>query len=125
MERQRRRINKKINCIVFLKQTVNNLFITVKNRNQKVMLVRSSGFIGFKGSKKNTFFAAIALAKEVARLLRLMSRRYARIILLSKMTKNLKLSIKNLSYSGLKVLEIVERIPIPHNGLRGSKARRL
>lgn len=125
LERQRKRINLKINFIVFIKQTVNNLFVTVKNRRKKVLLVKSSGSVGFKGSKRGTFFAAIILAKEVARLLRLLSKRYVRIILLSRLTKNTKLTIKNLSYSGLKILEIIERIPTPHNGLRGSKIRRL
>lgn len=125
IEKERKRINRRLGCIVFFKQTSNNTFITVKNRRNKVLTVRSCGSVGFKGPKRGGYYAAVALAKEVANGLRRMSKKYIRVVLLSKLTKSIKLAVKNISCRGARILQVVERIPLCHNGLRPSKVRRL
>jgi small subunit ribosomal protein S11 len=121
--RMLKRLNvKKINYSVYLKETINNIFIAVKNRKNRLLYSKSSGVVGFKGKKRFRSFAAVALIKNLASKIRFKS---IRVIVLSKISKNMKTMLKNLHKSGVKIAYIKERIPVPHNGLRLPKPRRM
>lgn len=116
-------LNLNKHCYIYIKHTINNTFITVKHKN-KVILTKSSGSVGFKGPKRPGVYAATELAKCVKGILK-KTKRTATIVILSKISNNVKSIIKNLSYNrGIKILDIVQRIPISHNGLRKSHLRR-
>jgi ribosomal protein S11 len=118
-------LNLNKHCFIYIKHTTNNTFITVKDR-KKVILVTSSGSIGFKGPKRPGKYAATELAKHVKQvLLTNKKKKTATVFVLSKITPNVKSAIKNLSYNyGLKIIDIVQRIPVPHNGMRKPHLRR-
>lgn len=119
-------LNLRRHCFIYIKHTTNNTFITVKNRKKKVILVASSGLIGFKGPKRPGKYAAIELAKHVKDVLVNSKRKQtATVFVLSKVSSNIKSAIKNLSYGyGLKILDILQRVPMPHNGMRGTHLKR-
>lgn len=111
-------------CFIYVKQTLNNTFVTVKNKKKRLLVSRSCGSIGFKGPQRSTHYASVQLGKKVKGLVR-KSKKTATVILLSRPTKQTKLLVANLAGKyDLKIKEIVERIPIPHNGMRMPHLRR-
>lgn len=116
-------LNLNKHCYIYIKHTINNTFITVKHR-KRIILTKSSGSIGFKGPKRPGVYAAIELAKHVRNVIK-KTKKTATIVVLSKISNNVKSIIKNLSYNrGIKILDIIQRIPVSHNGLRKSHVRR-
>ncbi|HEX9750422.1 MAG TPA: 30S ribosomal protein S11 [candidate division Zixibacteria bacterium] len=109
---------------VFIRATFNNTIVTITDMNGEVISWSSSGRRGFKGSKKSTPFAAQQAASEAAR--------EAMDLGLRRVDINVKgpgsgreAAIRSLSAAGLHVTSIRDTTPIPHNGCRPPKRRRV
>ncbi|HUU45262.1 MAG TPA: 30S ribosomal protein S11 [Acidobacteriota bacterium] len=109
---------------VFIKATFNNTIISITDMKGEVIAWSSAGRRGFKGSKKSTPFAAQQAASEAAR--------EAMDVGLRKVEVNVKgpgsgreAAIRSLSAAGLQVSAIRDVTPIPHNGCRAPKRRRV
>lgn len=109
---------------VFIHATFNNTIITITDAKGEVISWSSCGRRGFKGSKKSTPFAAQQAAGEAAR--------EAMDLGLRKVDVNVKgpgsgreAAIRSLSAAGLQVTAIRDVTPIPHNGCRAPKRRRV
>ena len=107
-----------------IKATFNNTIITLTDINGNVISWASSGALGFKGSRKSTPFAA-GQASEKAAL-------EAIDLGLKKVKVEVKgpgsgreSAVRSLGVAGLEVLSIKDVTPIPHNGCRPSKRRRV
>ena len=120
-KRVRRNVARGIACI---RATFNNTLITITDTEGDVLVSGSAGTMGFKGSRKSTPFAAQRAAETAARAARKMG--------LTEIEVKVKGpgswregAIIALQAAGLKILSIEDVTPIPHNGCRPRKKRRV
>ena len=110
--------------IVYIKATFNNTLITVTDPNGDVLCSASGGTIGFKGSRKSTPFAAQRAARTAAERARKMGLNEAEVRV-NGPGSGRESAITALQAAGLKILSIEDVTPIPHNGCRPRKKRRV
>ncbi|NVK05488.1 MAG: 30S ribosomal protein S11 [Flavobacteriia bacterium] len=102
----------------------NNIIISLTNTTGQVISWSSAGKMGFRGSKKNTPYAAQTAAEDCAG--RAMEAGLKKVKVYVKGPGNGRESaIRSLHNSGIEVTEIVDITPIPHNGCRPPKRRRV
>ena len=110
--------------IGFIKSTFNNTVITLTDKYGNTISWASSGMVGFKGSRKNTPFAAAQAAEKAAE--EAISRGLSSIeVRIKGPGAGREAAVRALMASGLKVTAIMDLTPIPHNGCRPSKKRRV
>lgn len=108
----------------FITATFNNTLITVTTPSGEKVCGGSAGTAGFKGTRKSTPFAASRAARQVAE--EAVRKGVKRVNILVKgpgMGRNT--AIKSLESGGLDILTIKDITPIPHNGCRPPKRRRV
>ncbi|WP_185850796.1 30S ribosomal protein S11 [Blattabacterium cuenoti] len=110
--------------VAHIQSTFNNIIITLTNKKGDVIAWSSAGKMNFKGSKKNTPYAAQIAAEDVAKK--------GLNAGIKKIEINIKgpgggrdSAIRSLSNSGLIVTIIKDITPLPHNGCRPPKRRRV
>lgn len=110
--------------IVFIKATFNNTIVTIADMEGNTVVWGSAGKSGFKGSKKSTPFAATVAAENAAKeALNLgMKRVHVRV---QGPGSGRESAIQALQASGLQIRSIRDVTPIPHNGCRPPKKRRV
>jgi small subunit ribosomal protein S11 len=110
--------------VAHIKATFNNTLVTITDNNGNVVTWGSSGKAGFKGSKKSTPFAATVAAEACAReAVNLgMKRVHVRV---QGPGSGRESAIQALAAAGLQVKSIRDVTPIPHNGCRPPKKRRV
>jgi len=124
-QRTRRRERKSVpRGKAFIKSTFNNTIITLTDANGKVLSWGSAGTANFKGSRKSTPFAAQIAAEGAAR--RAMEHGLRQVeVFVKGPGSGREAAIRALQASGLNVLAIRDVTPIPHNGCRAPKRRRV
>lgn len=110
--------------MAFIKATFNNVLVSVTDSEGNVLSWSSSGKEGFKGSRKNTPYAAQVSAETAARAAHEMGLRKVEVFVKGPGTGR-ESAIRALATSGLEVVSIKDRTPIPHNGCRPPKRRRV
>ncbi len=102
----------------------NNIIISLTNKKGEVVAWSSAGKMGFKGSKKNTPYAAQLAAEDCSN-----NAKEAGIKKVKVFVKGLgngrESAIRTIHNSGIEVAEIIDVTPIPHNGCRPPKRRRV
>ena len=111
-------------CVVHIKSTFNNTIVNITDQQGNTLLWASAGGSGFKGAKKGTPFAAQSAAEKVANLAYEQGMRQAEIIV-SGPGSGRETAIRAIQGCGLQVLVIKDITPIPHNGCRPPKKRRV
>lgn len=107
-----------------IKSTFNNTIITITDTNGAVISWASSGTVGFKGSRKSTPFAAQMAAEAAGR--RAMEHGMKRIdVFVKGPGSGRETAIRSLGAIGLEVGAISDVTPMPHNGCRPPKRRRV
>ena len=110
--------------IAFIKATFNNTIITLTDKNGNAISWKSAGSLGFKGSRKSTPFAASQAAEEVAK--EAMDRGLTTVeVRVKGPGGGRESSIRSLRAAGLNITSITDMTPIPHNGCRPPKRRRV
>ncbi|RKX27045.1 MAG: 30S ribosomal protein S11 [Candidatus Zixiibacteriota bacterium] len=112
------------NGIVHVKSTFNNTIITLADTNGKTISWGSSGRVGFKGSKKSTPFAAQQASTNAAKEAMDMGLRRVEVWVKGPGSGR-EAAIRSLSAAGLEITVIKDVTPIPHNGCRPPKRRRV
>ena len=107
-----------------IRATFNNTLITICDPEGNVLSWSSAGKIGFKGSRKGTPFAAQVAAQNVAGLARDVGMRTVDVLVKGPGAGR-ESAIRALSSTGLEVKSIRDVTPIPHNGCRPRKRRRV
>jgi small subunit ribosomal protein S11 len=110
--------------IVHIKATFNNTLVTVTDMNGDTLIRESAGTIGFKGAKKSTPFAAQRAAETAATKARKMGLVEVEVKVKGPGSGR-ESAITSLQAAGLKILSIEDVTPIPHNGCRPPKRRRV
>ncbi|MCY4161410.1 MAG: 30S ribosomal protein S11 [Flavobacteriaceae bacterium] len=102
----------------------NNIIISITNLNGDVIAWSSAGKMGFRGSKKNTPFAARTAAEDVTKVA--LEAGVKKVTVYVKGPGNGRESaIRTIHNGGIEVSEIIDVTPLPHNGCRPPKRRRV
>jgi small subunit ribosomal protein S11 len=110
--------------LVYIQATFNNIIVSVCNRQGQVVSWSSAGKAGFKGSKKNTPYAAQMAANTAAQAAFDAGMRNVQIFVKGPGSGR-EAAIRAIDVAGLKVTKIQDLTPIPHNGCRPPKKRRV
>ena len=102
----------------------NNIIISLTNTQGQVISWASSGKMGFRGSKKNTPYAAQMAAQDCAKVAYDLGLRKVKVFVKGPGSGR-ESAIRNIHASGIEVMEIVDVTPLPHNGCRPAKRRRV
>jgi len=102
----------------------NNIIVTLTNQQGQVISWSSAGKMGFKGSKKNTPYAGQMAAGDAAKIAHDMGLRKIKVFVKGPGSGR-ESAIRTLHASGLDVTEITDVTPLPHNGCRPPKRRRV
>ena len=108
----------------YVQSTFNNTIITITDTDGGVLAWASSGSVGFKGTKKGTPFAARLAADSVAK--KVMDYGMRRVdVYVKGPGSGRETAIRSLQTAGLEVTSIRDITPIPHNGCRPPRRRRI
>lgn len=107
-----------------IQATFNNTIVTLTDPNGNVLSWGSAGSQGFKGSRKSTPYAAQVTAESAARKAMEHGLRQVEVFVKGPGSGR-EAAIRSLQASGLSVVSIVDVTPIPHNGCRPPKRRRV
>ena len=122
---QKRKIKRNVvKAIVHIKATFNNTILTVATTNGETLCWDSAGTIGFKGSRKSTPFAAQRAAETVADKAKKMGVREVEVRVKGPGSGR-ESAITALQSAGLTIKSIEDVTPLPHNGCRPRKRRRV
>ncbi len=102
----------------------NNIIISLTNMNGQVISWSSAGKMGFKGSKKNTPYAGQMAAGDCAKVAYDFGLRKVKVYVKGPGAGR-ESSIRSISAAGIEVTEIIDVTPLPHNGCRPPKRRRV
>lgn len=102
----------------------NNIIISLTNNEGQVISWSSAGKNGFRGSKKNTPYAAQIAAADCAKVAYDLGLRKVKVFVKGPGTGR-ESAMRTLHNSGIEVTEIVDVTPLPHNGCRPPKRRRV
>ena len=109
---------------VHINATFNNIIISITNKNGQVISWSSAGKMGFRGSKKNTPYAAQMAAQDCAKVAFDYGLRKVKVFVKGPGAGR-ESAIRTIASTGIEVMEIMDITPMPHNGCRPPKRRRL
>lgn len=112
------------NGMAFIKATFNNVLVTITDKNGNTISWSSAGREGFKGSRKNTPYAAQLSSETAATAAYEMGLRRVEVFVKGPGSGR-EAAIRALASNGLEVTSIKDRTAIPHNGCRPPKRRRV
>lgn len=110
--------------LVYVKASFNNIIVSLTNKSGQVISWGSAGKAGFRGSKKNTPYAAQIAASDAARVAHEAGMRTA-VVYVKGPGSGREAAIRAIDQAGIKVSKIMDVTPIPHNGCRPPKRRRV
>ena len=102
----------------------NNIIVTLANNTGQVISWSSAGKMGFKGSKKNTPYAAQTAAADCAKVAYDLGLRKVKVFVKGPGAGR-ESAIRTIHGAGIEVTEIMDVTPLPHNGCRPAKHRRV
>ena len=107
-----------------IKSTFNNTIVTITDTTGNVLSWGSAGLVGFKGSRKSTPYAAAQTAEGAAKRAMEHGMRHIEVFVKGPGAGR-EQAIRSLQSAGLEVTAITDVTPIPHNGCRPPKRRRV
>ncbi|KAF0128947.1 MAG: small subunit ribosomal protein S11 [Bacteroidetes bacterium] len=108
----------------YIKASFNNIIISLTNNSGQVISWASAGKMGFRGSKKNTPYAAQMAAEECSKTAYDLGLRKVKVFVKGPGAGR-ESAIRSIHSSGIEVTEINDVTPLPHNGCRPPKRRRV
>ena len=102
----------------------NNIIISLTNNSGQVISWASAGKIGFRGSKKNTPYAAQMAAEECTKTAYDLGLRKVKVFVKGPGSGR-ESAIRTIHSNGIEVMEIIDVTPLPHNGCRPPNRRRV
>ena len=123
--RVRRRERKNIvNGIVYVNATFNNTLVSVTDEAGNVLSWSTSGMMGFKGSRKSTPYAAQIAAEDAAKKAQEHGMKTVRVIVKGPGSGR-ETALRSLQSVGFTITSVRDVTPVPHNGVRPRKRRRV
>jgi small subunit ribosomal protein S11 len=122
-KKTKKKVQVDANGVAHVKATFNNVIVTLTDMYGNTIAWASSGKMGFKGSKKNTPFAAQIAAESAAKAA--MDVGMKKIdVLIKGVGSGRDAAVRSLNTAGLEITSIKDITPLPHNGCRPPKKRR-
>jgi len=121
------KIKKKVSRVeanIFISSSYNNTILTLTDIDGKVLGWKSAGNIGFKGTKKGTPFAASKVGGALTDFAKKLGIEKVNV-LVKGIGSGRESALRSLTTHGLNVISIKDVTPIPHNGCRSRKVRRV
>ena len=112
------------NGMAHIHSSFNNIIVTLTNMNGEVISWSSAGKKGFRGSKKNTPYAAQVASEECGKTAYDLGLRKVKVFVKGP-GNGRESAMRALSNVGIQISEIVDTTPLPHNGCRPPKRRRV
>lgn len=113
-----------LNGIVHINISYNNTLVAISDLAGNVIAFSSAGLLGFKGSKKSTPYAANLVAKDAIEKSKRFGLTNARIAVRGVGPAR-ESAIRGVAGTGLNILSIMDTTPVPHNGVKSPKSRRI
>jgi small subunit ribosomal protein S11 len=125
MAKKQKKVRKNVSRgIAHVKASFNNTMVTITDVNGETLCWASAGTVGFKGSRKSTPFAATRAAEECAASARKYGVQEVEVRIRGAGSGR-ESAVTGLQSSGLKITAVEDHTPIPHNGCRPRKRRRV
>ncbi len=128
MAKQRKKTKKKVVTDIYgkvhIQSTYNNTHVTITDVYGNTLTWATAGRVGFRGTKKSTPFAAQLAAERAAKEAYEMGLRKVEVYVKGP-GPGREAAIRALAQAGLQITAIIDRTPIPHNGCRPPKRRRV
>ena len=121
---KKRKVRVEPEGLAYINASFNNIIISVCNKQGQVISWASAGKAGFRGSKKNTPYAAQIAASDAAKVAYEAGLRTVEVYVKGPGSGR-EAAIRALDASGIKVSRIKDVTPVPHNGCRPPKRRRV
>ena len=122
--KKKKKVHVDVNGKAFVKATFNNVLVTLTDTYGNVITWSSAGRNGFKGSRKNTPFAAQVSAEAAAKEAYALGLRRVEVFIKGPGAGR-EAAVRSLTTAGLEISVIRDITPIPHNGCRPPKRRRV
>ncbi len=122
--KKKKNVKVESNGKAFIQATFNNIIISLTNAQGQVISWSSAGKMGFRGSKKNTPYAAQVAAENCSKEAYDFGLRRVKVYVKGPGSGR-ESAIRTIHNSGIEVTEIVDITPLPHNGCRPPKRRRV
>lgn len=121
---KKRKVKVEPEGFAYIKASFNNIIVSITNKKGQVISWGSAGKSGFRGSKKNTPYAAQIAANDAARVAHDAGLRSCEVYVKGPGSGR-EAAIRAIDATGIKVTKIKDVTPIPHNGCRPPKRRRV
>lgn len=121
---KKRKVNVESYGQAHIQATFNNIIVTLTNNQGQVISWSSAGKMGFRGSKKNTPYAAQTAAEDCAKVAHAAGLRKVKVYVKGPGSGR-ESAIRSIHNGGIEVVEIIDVTPLPHNGCRPPKRRRV
>jgi small subunit ribosomal protein S11 len=108
----------------FINASFNNIIVTLTNNTGQVISWSSAGKMGFRGSKKNTPYAAQMASQDAAKVAYDLGLRKVKVFVKGPGAGR-ESAMRTIHAAGIEVTEIMDITPLPHNGCRPPKRRRV
>ncbi|MFI5205528.1 MAG: 30S ribosomal protein S11 [Candidatus Paceibacterales bacterium] len=109
---------------VYVSSSYNNTIVTLTNAKGEVLATKSAGAVGFKGAKKATSFAASRVSEAIVNICKKLVVEKVHVYI-KGVGAGRESAVRTLVNQGLNVVSIKDVTPIPHNGVRPKKVRRV
>lgn len=113
-----------LNGVVNINISYNNTLIAISDLGGNVLTFSSAGLLGFKGSKKSTPYAANLVAKDAVEKAKRFGLMNVRIVV-KGVGPAREAAVRGIAGTGLNVTSIMDKTPVPHNGVKSPKPRRI
>jgi len=123
-ELKTKKISKTTEGNLYISSTYNNTIITLTNKQGQVLSWKSAGSIGFRGAKKSTPFAASKVAEALCLVAEKLGVKKISIFV-KGIGSGRDSAVRSLASHGLEINSIKDITPVPHNGCRSPKPRRV
>lgn len=124
MKRKKKKVVVETDGKAYIKSSFNNTIISIADSYGNVISWSSAGKLGFRGARKNTPFAAQMAAQEAAEVAKGLGLKRVSVMVKGPGSGR-ESAIRALQAAGLEVVSIKDVTPIPHNGCRPPKQRRV
>lgn len=113
-----------LNGVVHINISYNNTLVAVSDLQGNVISFSSAGLLGFKGTKKSTPYAANLVAKDAVEKSKKFNVMNVRIVV-KGVGPARESAIRGIAGTGLNITSIMDNTPVPHNGVKAPKPRRI
>jgi len=109
---------------IYVSSSYNNTIVTLTDSRGNVLSSKSAGAVGFKGTKKSTSFAASRVAEAIVNVCKKLAMEKIEVYI-KGVGAGRESALRTLVGQGLNVVSIKDVTPIPHNGVKPKKVRRI